>query len=291
MNDEPEPGLHTVAVDDPEHLAAEASRRVLAAIRTAIAERGIARVVLAGGTTPRATHRLLAAALAREGTEVARIAWYFGDERWVPVGDPQSNEGMARETLLAPLSVSESAIHSWQPGSGDPVACAARYAEQRVAERVSGGRPDVLLLGMGADGHTASLFPGATACFTAGRESPIGPGLAGTAAAVPGDAPRGGQARQSWSAHPRGVPGQAQQSWSAHPRGWRLTLCPDFLNTSRVVLFLVSGADKAPALLRARSGDPATPAAWIRGESTYFIATRDALGPENPNYGQRFARA
>ncbi len=75
------------------------------------------------------------------------------------------------------------------------------------------------------------------------------------------------------------------------PRDWRLTLCPDILNTSRVVLFLVSGADKAPALIRALSGDPLTPAAWIRGGQTWFIATRDALGPERKDFGWQVAHA
>ena len=114
------------------------------------------------------------------------------------------------------------------------------------------GGPDLVVLGIGADGHTASLFPGASALLPDGRRIPVAPHMGAIAAAIE----------------------------STPARGWRLTLCPDFLRTSRQVVFLVSGFDKVPALIRARQGDPATPAAWIRGASTYFIVTRDAMGPE-----------
>ncbi len=238
----------TVAVQDREHLGEEAGRIVLESIRSALGARNRASVILSGGSTPRLLHAWLVGNIPGSGLRVDRITWYLGDERWVPAADPQSNEGMARETLLGPLGVEEAAIVSWHAGSGDPVDCARRYA-QTARERLGSEAADVVLLGIGPDGHTASLFPGSTAFLPDGRQVPVGPELPGTAAAI-----RGGNAP-----------------------GWRLTLCPGRLRSARHVVFLASGADKVDAVRRAVNGDAATPAAWIRGEHTTFVVTRDAL--------------
>ena len=123
--------------------------------------------------------------------------------------------------------------------------------------------PDLLILGMGADGHTASLFPGATAHLPGGARVLVSSDLPVEAAAVEGVA----------------------------ERGWRLTLCPVFLRTSRCVVFLVAGQDKAPALRRARAGERGTPAAWIRGATTWFLVTREAMGSEEPGYGREVLHA
>ena len=241
--------VETLVTADPESLAVTAADLLLRSIHDAIAARGRARVVLSGGSTPRATHRALARALRAEPVE--RIDWFFGDERWVAVTDPDSNEGMARGTLLGDSGAPEATIHSWQAGGDDPRACAGRYAEI-VRATVPPGAPsfDVVLLGMGADGHTASLFPGATAFLPDGRDLPVSAALPGVAAAV---------------------------TRPAAPSSWRLTLCPQSLSNSRMVAFLVTGADKASALAKARAGAADTPAAWVRGEKTYFIVTRDAM--------------
>ena len=237
-----------IAAEDKDHLAEEAGRIVLAEIERAVAARGRAAVILSGGTTPRILHAWLAGNFADRRLPVNGITWYLGDERWAPVTDPQSNEGMARETLLAPLGVEEAAIVSWHAGSGDPVDCARRYGDT-LNTRLESDAPDVVLLGIGPDGHTASLFPGSTA-FLPGAQVPVGADMPGTAAAI-----RGGSAP-----------------------GWRLTLCPGVLRLARQVVFLASGADKVAAVQRAVNGDPATPAAWVRGEQTTFVVTRDALG-------------
>jgi len=102
---------------------------------------------------------------------------------------------------------------------------------------------------MGPDGHTASLFPGAVARLPGGAAATVSAELPGTAAAI--------------------EPGQG--------RGWRLTLCPAILRSARAVVFLVTGEDKAAAFRRAVNGDPSTPAAWIRGGQTIFVATRDVI--------------
>jgi 6-phosphogluconolactonase len=236
---------------DPEDLADQASGLLLGFIEKALTERGRATVVLSGGGTPRATYSLVAAGLAQRRLPPERISWYLGDERWVPRSDPQSNEGMARASLLGPLGAPEETIHSWHAGAGDPVECAAAYRVDIV--------PDLLILGLGPDGHTASLFPGATARLPGGITAPVSATLPGEAAAIE---PGGG-------------------------RGWRLTLCPAILRAARSVVFLVSGADKASAFRRAVNGDPSTPAAWIRGGETIYIATRDVI--ENGGHDIRHA--
>jgi 6-phosphogluconolactonase len=249
----PEAGAPRVIVaENLEALAEEASALMLSRLAEAVNERGGARVILAGGSTPRRTYTLLAAGLSSVGIRPRVLSWFFGDERWVSRDDPQSNEGMARETLLGPLGAPEDTIHSWNAGSGDPVECARRYGESLRAA-LHGEKPDLLLLGVGPDGHTASLFPGATAWLTEGRKVQVGQRMCAGAAAA------------------------AVQRGSAP--GWRLTLCPDILGSTRHVVFLAAGADKVDAVRRALNGDPETPAAWIRGMTTTWIVTRDAAGP------------
>jgi 6-phosphogluconolactonase len=254
----------TIVTEDAHDLAEQASALLLAVIGDSLAERGRARVILAGGETPRETYSLLAEGLLVGNTPVERLSWYLGDERWVLRDHQRSNERMARDTLLGRIAAAEDSIHSWDAGWGNPVECARLYGE--AVGRVMGRpeeAPDLLILGLGVDGHTASLFPGAIAHMPGGVHAPVGPDLPGNAAAVQGDA----------------------------DRGWRLTLCPVFLRTSRCVVFIVAGADKAPALRRARAGDPSTPAAWIKGGTTWFVATREAMGPEKPEFGRNVLHA
>ena len=239
-----------VIAEDPAALAAEASGIVLSFLAEALQARGRARVFLAGGTTPRTTYSRIASGIFSRAFPVTAMEWYFGDERWVPPADPQSNERMARETLLGPIAASERSIHSWNAGTGDPVDCARRFGKALQAE-LSGQGPDILILGIGPDGHTASLFPSATACLPDGTMVPVAPDIS---TRFPAAAIRGGGA----------------------PAGWRLTLCPDFLRTSLHVVFLAAGADKAGPVRRAMDGDRGTPAGWIRGMTTHFIVTRDA---------------
>ncbi len=247
----PEPDApHVVVASDLETLAREASGLVLSYLVESIRERGRARVILAGGSTPKRTYGLVASGISDKALPARRFEWYFGDERWVRETDPQSNERMARETLLGPISAPETSIRSWLPGRGDPVDCARRYGEI-FREDLRGKIPDILILGIGPDGHTASLFPGATAFLPDGQQVPVAHSVSTVFAAA---AIRGGGA----------------------PPGWRLTLCPDCLRTSRHVVFIAAGADKAGPVRRAVEGDPGTPAAWIRGMTTHFIVTRDA---------------
>jgi len=254
----------TLVTEDAHALAEEAGRLLLSTIEEALAARGRARVILAGGETPRETYALVGEGLRARKVPMEKLAWFFGDERWVNRTHPRSNEGMARDMLLNRIGAPENTIHSWDAGWGNPVECAGLYG--RSVRELMGrpeDAPDLLILGLGPDGHTASLFPGAAAHMPGGGRVPVSPDMPGEAAAVEG----------------------------AAERGWRLTLCPVFLRTSRCVVFLAAGADKAPALRRARSGESATPAAWIRGAATWFVATREAMGAEEPGYGREILHA
>jgi 6-phosphogluconolactonase len=254
--------VQTLVAEDSGALAELASGILLENISNALFARGAARVILAGGGTPRETYSLLAAGISARGIPPTAVCWYFGDERWVPRDDPQSNERMARAALLEKIGAPEGSIRGWNAGVGDPVECARHYQEE-LEQGMKGSSPDLLVLGLGADGHTASLFPGSTAWLPDGERIPVARDMPGVAAAVEAGA----------------------------DKGWRLSLCPRYLRTARSVVFLVAGADKSPALRRVLAADPATPGAWIRGESTRYIATRDAAGPERPQYGQEIRHA
>jgi 6-phosphogluconolactonase len=236
---------------DAADLAIRAAGLMIEAIEAALADRGRAVVVLAGGTTPRAAYERLAARLRGGGLPLDRIDWLPGDERWVPIDHPDSNEGMIREALLGPAGAPGRTLRSWLPALGDPAECAARFAAELAVEPLAAG-PDLALLGIGADGHTASLFPGAVALLPGGREAPVGPDLPADAVAV---LPAGGGPL-------------------------RLTLTAKWLRMARCVAFLASGDGKREALERTRRGDPTAAAAWVRGTAdTLFLVDRAAAGP------------
>jgi 6-phosphogluconolactonase len=255
--------VQTIVTEDAGALAEQASDLMLSTIADALAAGGAARIILAGGTTPRQAYALLSSRILAGTVPVERLAWFFGDERWVTPDHSASNEGMARETLLRRIAAPETTIHSWNAGWGDPLECARHYGQLvRNTMGTAAHAADLLILGLGADGHTGSLFPGATAYFPGSAGAPVGVDVPWDAAAV-----------------------------KLRTGEWRLTLCPGFLGTSRCVIYLVTGGDKEAALRRAREGEPSTPGAWIRGEATTFIVTRDAMGPERPDTGREILHA
>lgn len=206
-------------------------------------------LALAGGSTPQDLYRLLAERYQN------RIPWdrthlFWGDERWVPRTDPVSNFRRVYETLISKIPLPARHLHPIPVETGPPVEVALAYEKTLRAFFQTGDRVipektfDVVLLGVGADGHTASLFP----------EDPVL------------------QERTRWV---RSVTAPAA---SASPKRITLTLPP--LNASRYAFFLAAGPEKAPVVdLFTRNPDEARrrfPAAKVRTreESTWFVAAR-----------------
>ncbi len=194
---------------------------------------------LSGGSTPKALYTLLASEPFKTRFPWQRTHVFIGDERFVPPDHPDSNEGMARQALLNHVPLPPEQIYTW-PTDTTPEDGAARYArtlrEFYGADTLDPARPlfDVNLLGLGEDGHTASLFPGVAAL----------------------------QERSAWTAAVIG----------AKPEP-RLTLTYPVLNSARVVAFMVAGAGKKSILERALAHDTALPAVGVRplGDLVWFV--------------------
>jgi 6-phosphogluconolactonase len=227
---------------DPAVIAAPIVVEILA---TAIRRRGVARWVLAGGRTPMALYARLASSHAGS-VDWSRVAFYWGDERCVPPEDAESNFGRADAALLRPLGVDAAAVHRIA-GEMEGAEAAAAY-DRLVGDALAVGPWDLVLLGVGADGHTASVFrPPARG---GGRASSLG-----AARAVVATAP-------------------------SSPFE-RVTLTLAVLSRSRRVLFLVRGADKAAAVAAIRRGDPSLAASHVRptgGRVTWCIDRSAASG-------------
>ncbi|HXG53546.1 MAG TPA: 6-phosphogluconolactonase [candidate division Zixibacteria bacterium] len=231
-----------VVCKDSADLAGRAAERFAGA---AAAAAGRFAVALSGGTTPAEFY----ARLGMEGS--GRIAWrsvhlFWGDERCVPPDHPQSNYRTARESLISKIPVPPANVHR-MAGEEEPSAAAAAYErELRGFFRPPPGQPprfDLIFLGVGEDGHIASLFPGSAALREAER----------------------------W------VLSTFVESAGAH----RLTLTLPVINGAARVIFLVKGASKAEIVgrvLGARRGSPDLPAALVRPRhgSVTWLVTRDA---------------
>jgi 6-phosphogluconolactonase len=215
---------HIEIVADPAELAARGAEEFARAAAAAVAARGRFRVALSGGSTPRALYSQLASA-DLSASPWDRVEFFFGDERHVPSDHPDSNYRMALETLLSKAPIPPANVHRIRGEDPDAAAAALAYEQElRLVFQPSAGelpRFDLILLGMGPDGHTASLFPGSSALHE----------------------------RQRW------VAANWVEKFSAH----RITLTIPVLNAARAVLFLVAGADKAATLKQVLEGpvDPA----------------------------------
>ncbi|MCD6598133.1 MAG: 6-phosphogluconolactonase [Bacteroidales bacterium] len=137
--------------DDPNAVAAEAAQRILKSASQAINKKGVFRLVLAGGHTPEAAYRLLVDA----DTNWSKWEIYFGDERCLPVNDPDRNSIMADNTFLKKVTIPAANVYPIPSEKGAEVAAKEYEAVVKTAMPF-----DVVLLGIGEDGHTGSLFPG-----------------------------------------------------------------------------------------------------------------------------------
>jgi 6-phosphogluconolactonase len=149
-----------IATLDAEHVAREASARIAKALRDAIAVRGTASIALSGGNTPRDAYTRLA---KEAGLDWNKVALFWVDERAVPPTDGRSNYRMVKETLLDHVAIPPAQVHRMPADAADLEEAAKEYdGVVRSKVRMSSGAPalDILVLGIGEDGHTASLFPG-----------------------------------------------------------------------------------------------------------------------------------
>jgi len=202
---------------DPEALAEAAARRFLDSAKRSVEKTDRFIVVLAGGSTPRALYRRLTESPYRERVPWKKTYFVFGDERCVPPDHETSNYRMVQETLFEPLEISPFRVLRMK-GEQDAATAARRYAV-RLGDlflNVPKRRFDLVLLGIGADGHTASLFPGTAAL----------------------------EEEEQWVAANE-VP---------HLGAWRLTLTLPALNSARRVLFLATGEAKAQVVAEAFGG-------------------------------------
>ena len=193
---------------DPPGVAKEAAERLVAQVSLAIAERGQFSVALAGGSTPKAMYELLAAEPLRSRVDWEKVLLFFGDERCVPPDHKESNYRMANEALLTKVPVPADNVFRMR-GEIDPNEAAKEYG-LLLKQKFGDGGLDLVLLGMGDDGHTLSLFPGTAAVGE--REHRV-------------------------------VANYAEKSTTG--KSWRITMTAPFVNRSRAVLVCVTGAAKA----------------------------------------------
>ena len=219
------------------NFVADAAAFILDQARKAMVERNEFRIALSGGNTPAPVYARVAAG-ARD-IPWDRIRFTFGDERCVPPNDPQSNFRMAGENLFVPAAVPEKSIMRMR-GEIDPQIAAQQYEDQLNAIATGRGeliyQHDLILLGLGDDGHTASLFPGTAALDEMTR--------------------------------------RVVANFVPKLNAWRLTFTFPFINHARHILFLV-GASKSPQLIeRVLAGDRQFPAGRVNpsaGEVTWMI--------------------
>ena len=204
----------------PQDLFQAAAEEVIRSATDAVAQRGRFTIALSGGSTPRNLYTLIAAN-ASASLPWDRMFFFWSDERHVPPDDPESNYGMARDTLLSKVAIPPANIFPIPAENPDASAAAETY-EQTLRKFFAEGpgefpRFDLILLGMGPDGHTASLFPETSALQAKSR--------------------------------------LVVANWVEKLKASRITFTLPVLNAARCVAFLVSGADKAAVLHEVLEGD------------------------------------
>jgi 6-phosphogluconolactonase len=248
----PVPSPKVVVVPDDKLLAATVAARTITALLDAQAARGVAHVVLTGGTIGIGTLASLATAPGRDAVDWTNVHIWWGDERFVPEDDGDRNQRQAREALLGVLTLDPAKVHAMPPSGGDfdddVDAAAADYARELVdAAEGDAWAPafDVLMLGVGPDGHIASLFPGLP-----------GIGVTNEGAIGVTDSPK--------------------------PPPTRISMTLPVLNGARQVWLIAAGEGKAEAVAKALApdlepGELRLPAGQVRGsQATLWLLDRAA---------------
>jgi len=242
-----------IVLPTPAAVAEAAADRIVASARNAIRRRGRFVIALSGGSAPRLVYPLLAAPPRRDAIDWSRVEFFWGDERAVAPDDPESNYGLARRLLLDHLpGIREASVHRMPADDPDHAAAAGRYENElrRIFALPPGGRRrpriDLIWLGMGPDGHTASLFPGSRVLFERAR----------------------------WVA--------LATAPKTSPVAARMTFTLPLINAARTALFVVAGADKAAAMRSIQARSPALPAARVRAASTLWLLDAAAAGAASP---------
>ncbi len=210
----------------------DAANLIESAANEAISQRGLFGMALSGGNTPRPIY----AELAARKIDWSKVLLTFGDERCVPPDDERSNYKMAQDSLLSRITIPPENVLRMK-GEIDPVVAARQY-EDALRARAGGGvfRHDLILLGMGPDGHTASLFPGTPALHQRDR--------------------------------------LVIENYVPRMEMWRITFTYPLIDAARHVCFLIKGSDKDDVLNKVLRGDPAYPSAAIRpqdGKLTWLL--------------------
>lgn len=237
-------------VADAEAVCRVTAERFVEVAVAAIEARGIFRVAMSGGSTPQQVYPLLLEPARRDTIDWAAVEFFWVDERTVPPDHPDSNFGVAYGQFISQLPhVRPERVHR-MPAEVDDLEAAARSyeSEMRLAFANAGDEPpafDLVWLGMGPDGHTASLFPGSPALDESER----------------------------WV-----VP-----AWSPALQVWRMTLTFPVLNAGRNVLVGIFGSNKADALRSIRAGESDLPAARVVGDQVEWIV--DAAAADEAEAG------
>jgi 6-phosphogluconolactonase len=234
-----------VVVADAAVLAQTAARRLIDRVRHG----NRAAVCLTGGSSPLGLYRLLAEDPLRSEVPWTRVHWFMGDDRFVPESDPLSNMGAARRAFLTRVAAPPQNVHPIPTAANDPADAAHRYEDELKqfygADRLDLSRPvfDIVLMGLGPDGHTASLFPHSPAL----------------------------EEKQHWVV---GVPKAGMEPFVP-----RVTLTFPALASTREMLFLVDSADKRQTVARVFAGED-LPAhrAYAQGDLVWLVIR--AAAPE-----------
>jgi 6-phosphogluconolactonase len=215
-----------IVLDDVGQLATAAAKWIEKAIDTSVRRTGACSIALSGGSTPRPVYARLALS--------PRIAWqkvhiYFGDERCVPPGDPSSNYHMAQEALLKSVRIPAAQVHRIRGEHPDPESAARDY------DAVLPEQLDLILLGVGADGHIASIFPGSIVGMDPSRHA----------------------------VHTR----------SPLPPSDRISITPRVIEAADALLVMASGSDKAEVIARALTSetDPGQVPARLALRGTWML--------------------